>query len=152
MRFVGILVWWAAWPFWLIYFKANSRRSRVVVVCEGQILLVKGWLGGDKWSLPGGGAHRGENMLDSAIRELNEESGINADPARIKPFIDFVHRENGISYHAYTFIIEPDKKPEVNRRVLEIADIKWFDAKTVLDLPLNKDARKTLQTYLSANR
>lgn len=53
---------------------------------------------GQWWELPGGGIDPGETYLDTAIRELREESGIIADASQIGPAnwrrrASFIHRQ-----------------------------------------------------------
>ncbi len=40
---------------------------------------------GSWWELPGGGIDPSETYLDTAIRELHEETGILADPSQVGP-------------------------------------------------------------------
>ena len=63
------------YPFLAIYLH-NSKRVRVIVACKKKILLVKSHFGKQSWCLPGGGVEKGENPMSAAIRELNEEVGI----------------------------------------------------------------------------
>ena len=58
----------------------NSHRTRVLIVCGEEYLLVKHWLGDNSWMLPGGGCHRAEIPLVAARRELKEELGIEPGP------------------------------------------------------------------------
>ena len=56
---------------------ARRPRTRVIVMLnDREILMVKNWLGSQKWTLPGGGMKRGESPEAAAARELLEETGL----------------------------------------------------------------------------
>ena len=67
-----------------------ERHAVRVVLTEasGRVLLFHvetpevpgGW-----WELPGGGIDTGETYLETAVREITEETGLVLDPARVKP-------------------------------------------------------------------
>ena len=69
-----------------IYFKVLDppRHGTLVAVwCRGRILITKSSYH-DFYSLPGGYARRGEDAPHAATRELHEEVGIVAEPARLR--------------------------------------------------------------------
>jgi len=57
-------------------------HTDIVVICKEQVLLMKRIINPLKgyWALPGGGIHLGETPEQGAIRELNEETGIDISP------------------------------------------------------------------------
>lgn len=57
---------------------ALRPRATGVVVHDGKTLLVRD-KGREKYSLPGGGIHRGEPAISAVARELFEETGLVAD-------------------------------------------------------------------------
>ncbi len=70
----------------------TERRAVRVVVCdaEGRILLFHARDVGDAsqgvwWELPGGGMDEGESVVQTALRELAEETGIVATPDQVGP-------------------------------------------------------------------
>ncbi|GAC1391525.1 MAG: hypothetical protein NVSMB46_04370 [Candidatus Saccharimonadales bacterium] len=89
-------------------------------------MLVKGWLGRQQWGLPGGGIHRRENTILSAIREVHEETGISvrkADMAFVGSF--YSHRQYGVRYAYELFYVRLSHRPDVVVEGREIIDYQW---------------------------
>ena len=55
----------------------------VFVPDNGQILLVRQTYGNRYWSLPGGVVEHGESLIEAAIREVSEETGLDIDVKRV---------------------------------------------------------------------
>lgn len=143
----GRLAFWGLWPVWFVYFRFSSRRSRVLVVAEGQLLLVRDWLGGSSWGLPGGGAKRSEPIEVSAQRELLEEVGLQIEPNQLRPLGDYLHRKAGLRFRAYFFVLELSEKPQLDRRRREVADMAWYGRTALASVPVNADTEHALAAY-----
>ncbi len=80
---------------------------------KGRILLVKRKYppSKGKWGIPGGHVDLGESILETARRELMEETGIRAKPIGVVNVDDFIAYENGkIRYHyvLVTVLLKPE--------------------------------------------
>jgi 8-oxo-dGTP diphosphatase len=67
-----------------------------VLDAHGSVLLVRHTYGRLNWELPGGVSELGESVLDTALRELHEETGLRATADRItgvyyEPEVDAHH-------------------------------------------------------------
>jgi len=74
-----------------------------IIVCDGKMLLEKrkNDPGKGRWSVPGGVVELGENVTQTVIREVKEETGLDvAEPEHIDVVDQITRDENGrIKYH-----------------------------------------------------
>ncbi|MEI8174640.1 MAG: NUDIX hydrolase [bacterium] len=71
--------WFFVNPFRKIYLfivRPNTRGVKCLVENNGKFLFVKLNYAHHKWTIPGGGVGKNESFIDSAIREVKEEAGI----------------------------------------------------------------------------
>lgn len=130
---LGTLIFWLSWP--IIHISVRVQpRTRILVVCKQEVLVVMDLIGPGRWSLPGGGIHLHESALDGAIRELREETGINVKPRQLqhKGRFNTVNDE----HHRYSyefFVLELASKPALNRQKTELRDLQWMPYQDLLD-------------------
>jgi 8-oxo-dGTP diphosphatase len=63
-----------------------GRRVGVAAVIadgQGRVLLVRHTYGRLNWELPGGASEPGESVIETAVRELREEAGVEATAERL---------------------------------------------------------------------
>lgn len=104
-----------------------SKRTRVLVVCDDEVLVVKGWMGSGRWGLPGGGLHRGEDPAEGALRELREETGIEVNATQLQSLYSKRNiSEHGFRYSVHAYVLELKKKPKLTKQRLEITHLAWI--------------------------
>jgi len=141
-------IWfWLSWPVLFLIFQ-GTRRSRIVVTSDDQLLLVQDrfslWYDDNGWSIPGGGMHKGENETDAAVRELKEELGIEANAANLSQIWEGRIRNKGMSYKAYFFILRLPEPSQIQLQKTELKDAKWFPLSD-LPTPLKREAKLALE-------
>lgn len=144
---LGKAVFWLAWPgLWLIL--RWSHRTRLLLICGNEFLVLKGRLSMGKWGLPGGGLHRDETAVNGLIREVREETGIKVSASQILHAFDGVSNEHGLRFYYHAFVMQLAVKPVVKLQVLEITAAAWQPLKNPA-LPLSEDAETVRQWWLN---
>ena len=119
----------------------KKKRIRATLVAEqhGQVLLVKE-LGANRYSLPGGGIEKGESVLEAAIRELKEETNLEAVKA------EYLFDHEGTTQQHKVVWAAVWGKIQVQRK--EISEYNWWN--TTDDVPLLDSTAAILGRYRNA--
>jgi len=123
-RKAGAIVYWLGWPFFLVYF-LFGQRTRVLLVRGDEVLVVSGLLSDGRWSMPGGGLHRGENPLTGMLRELQEEVGATIPEEQVKTLYTRAYASHGHRYVYTQFLAEVEGDLPLKLQKYEIAEAAW---------------------------
>jgi 8-oxo-dGTP pyrophosphatase MutT (NUDIX family) len=111
-----------------------GKMGAGIVFTDGKkILLLKRNQPGDHygaWTVPGGKAERGENPIDAARREAQEECG-HVEGYRFAHFDDLDGRHH---FHTFLFAIDRPFKVMISD---EHSDFNWFDLDAVMQAKLH---------------
>lgn len=113
----------------------NSRHvvANGVVVKDGKVLLVKRGIEPEirKWALPGGYMDWDETIEETVVREVREETGVEAEVRFMIGVYSSPKRRNDPNQNvAISFALTPvtiDLKPQVS----EIEELKWVDLQAI---------------------
>ena len=101
-----------------------------VVAREGRVLLVRRIKPPDQglWGVPGGRIEPGETVFAAAVRELWEETRVEAAAERVLTAIDVIGRcENGLLEHHFVLIAVLCRWVAGDARAADdVSDARWF--------------------------
>ncbi|HSX00400.1 MAG TPA: NUDIX hydrolase [Patescibacteria group bacterium] len=140
---VGILAFWVTFPGLAIYL-SRSERTRIVIASGDRIVVVKGWLGNGKWTLPGGGLHKGEAPLVGCLREVREETGLVLDPTAVRLFFAGTYHYHGIHFPCHYFFVRLPEPIPLRPQFLEIVDAAWIAESELGPRTADPDVRNAL--------
>jgi len=102
------------------------RHGKVLVARRG----ARAHLGGS-WEFPGGKIEPGEAPSEAALRELREETGLEAHEA--EPFVAVVHRYPDRAVRLHAFLV---REPSGEVRIGEGRDWAWLSPAELASLPM----------------
>jgi 8-oxo-dGTP diphosphatase len=143
---LGRVLFYITWPGIWLTLKLQPPRTRVVIVSQGCLLLVRDWLGDGNWSLPGGGLKFREDLKVGAAREVLEETGIKLSPTSLTSLGRFKVRSSGIKIDAHCFFAELPDKPDL-KASHEIAEASWIDIDKLSKHKLSGSAKKAWEAF-----
>ena len=97
---------------------------KAVLLCRGEVLLVRHSYGPKRWELPGGGVRRHEEPAAALARELEEELGLSVADAVALGAVSGVGRMRRYRTHIYRVDLD---EPRIRPAPVEIAEVAWFD-------------------------
>ncbi|KAI3627366.1 DCP2 [Malassezia furfur] len=103
-------------------------------------VLVKGWSKGASWTFPKGKINQDEPERDCALREVREETGVDAShllPPDSRDYLELTMREQKVRLYIVPGLSEDTPMETQTRR--EISRIEWFP---LSDLPTGKKDKK----------
>jgi len=109
-----------------------------VIVKDGKILLVKrGYPPREgMWAIPGGVIEVGESIAEAAVRELEEETGIKAEPIGVIGVYNVILRddEGKVKYHFVIIdvLFNPDTVTNNLRAGGDAVDVSWLSLEEVV--------------------
>jgi len=120
-----------------------------VVICDGKILLEKrkNEPGKGKWSIPGGLVELGENVEQTVIREVKEETGLEVEKPEHIDIVDNITRdENGeIKYHFVIIDYFVKLKGGTMKATSDAEELRWVTFDEVEKYDLTKTFREFFQ-------
>lgn len=114
---------------------------------EERLLLVRLSYAEPGWSLPGGGAKRGEDMAAAAARELAEETGCEAQRVRLVGRMEEVLSGSPHTAHVFTCLTHDLPRPD-GRKVVEA---RFFPPHS-LPYPMTERTQARLAFWREAER
>lgn len=126
----------------------DSHRTRILVVCGDDYLLVKHWLGRDCWMLPGGGCHNAEDPLDGAQRELHEEVGIDLGREAFIHVGQYLCRDDGFRFSYDLYVVNLSERPKLRLQRIEILEATWFKLAVKPPFTVSPEVKIALQNQI----
>ncbi len=124
MRVVGTILFWCAWPL-LWFVMPLTRRVRVIIIDDDKVLVVKNWIGPNKWDLPGGGIKRGESAEEAAKREIFEELHLIVNETSLVNAEEEIRSFCGLTMRV-TFVQAKIESLDTMQKNWEIIDTQWL--------------------------
>ena len=106
--------------------------------------------GGERWGLPKGLVEKGESLEETALREVREETGLEAETIeRLEP-IEYWYwwDEDGqkVRYHKKVyFFLMAYRSGDVARHDFEVEDVRWFPIDQAIERASYRTEREVLR-------
>ena len=117
---------------------------------KGEILLVRSYKWGTKYTVPGGHIELGERSETAVKREIKEEVGLEAEPVRLLLVQEAIYPADYIKHEHYIFLdyLCRTNSSGVKLDGKEIQEYVWRTPSDALRLDLESFTRNLVEAYL----
>jgi nucleoside triphosphatase len=119
---------------------------------KGEILLITNAKWNGKWIIPGGHVEPSETIMDSAQREILEETGLQVIPIGVMDFQEVI---NPPTFHrpahfiAFHCIFETTEDTTLNPDPREVSAYKWVTPEDALHEDLTPSIETVIKNYIA---
>jgi len=145
---VGSALFWSTWPLQWINLKLHPERTRVLIVAEKEVLVVKPFMGPGKWLLPGGGLKYNETAEACAVREVKEEVGIDITETQLKPLGRRSLVLKGLPYKSINYVVELSEKPHIHTIWYDIQSYRWVSLNDIDLLDIAREVKLSVKRFI----
>lgn len=135
----------------------RPRVGAIAVVRRGdQVLLAQRSKGGyiGRWGFPGGHVERGETVIEAAMRELGEETGVVAEPVGVLTVLDEIGRNEAgvVQWHYVLVAVLADWRSGEAIAADDAADVRWVTLGDITGgtLPVLKQVERVTRLALAS--
>ena len=129
--------------------------AAIAVVLRGQrLLLVRRSHRPDagRWGFPGGKIGPGETLIAAALRELDEETGVAAEPVEVLTAVDVIRRDGETLHHYLLVAVLCRWTAGEGAAASDAEEIGWFDLATLRALEKSPDVERVALLALARRK
>lgn len=123
--------------------RQKMTGAYIAVWSDGKILLIKNSYK-EKYTIPCGGVNKNESIIQAAVRELKEETGIEIPEKSLRFYKEYINHEEYKEDHIHLFELFLETAPEVK---IDNREVIWGEFKTK-DQALKYNLFKPVKDYL----
>jgi 8-oxo-dGTP pyrophosphatase MutT (NUDIX family) len=134
---------------------ANSLvpSANVIVVNESGAVLMIHRTDNDNWALPGGAMDLGESLVDTAVRETKEETGIDCEVTGLvgiytDPKHVIVYTSDGEARQEFSVVFTARPTGGQPTPSSETRDVVWVERDRIADLTMDRSMRMRIEHWL----
>jgi ADP-ribose pyrophosphatase YjhB (NUDIX family) len=124
----------------------------IVTNAEGEILLIRR-SDNQNWAVPGGAIDLGESMIQAAVRETREETGISCEITGLAgictdPRHVILYASNGEVRQEFSIVLTARATGGELARSEESSEVRWAEREDLDGYPMDRSMRLRLSHYL----